>query len=85
MKLRNAELSLLKYFIMNEGLLLRREHILEEMWDSVGVFVEDNTLSVQISRLRQRLGKYHGEEYIETIRGMGYRWCQPVEKVVERS
>lgn len=81
LKLRKVELELLKYFMQNDGLLLRRERILERMWDSVGEFVEDNTLSVQISRLRQRIGKYGKEDYIETVRGMGYRWCQPVEKM----
>ena len=80
LKLRKVELELLKYFMQNDGLLLRRERILERMWDSVGEFVEDNTLSVQISRLRQKIGKYGKEDYIETVRGMGYRWCQPVEK-----
>lgn len=81
LSLRKMELELLKYFMQNNGILLRRERILEKMWDSVGDFVEDNTLSVQISRLRQRIGKYNGENYIETIRGMGYRWCQPVERI----
>ncbi len=57
---------------------MRREQILEYIWDKDGLFVEDNTLSVHISRLRKRIGKYQGEEYIETIRGIGYRWNQTI-------
>lgn len=81
LKLRRAELELLKYFMQNHGILLRREQILEKLWDSVDDYVEDNTLSVQISRLRQQIGKYEAGDYIETVRGMGYRWCQPVTEI----
>lgn len=81
LKLRRAELELLKYFMQNHGILLRREQILEKLWDSVEDYVEDNTLSVQISRLRQQIGKYETSDYIETVRGMGYRWCQPVTEI----
>ena len=80
LKLRRTEIILLKYFMQNHGILLRREQILESLWDSAGDFVEDNTLSVQISRLRGQIGRYgdEGREYIETVRGIGYRWCPPV-------
>lgn len=82
-KLRRTELILLKYFMQNHGILLRREQILERLWDSAGEFVEDNTLSVQISRLRQQIGHFGTEDYIETIRGLGYRWCQPVIEILK--
>lgn len=72
--LRKVEQELLKYFLDSNGRLLRREQILEYIWDSVGDIVEDNTLSVQLSRLRKQIGKYQGEDYIETLRGIGYRW-----------
>lgn len=75
---RKLEIELLKYFLESNGRLLRREQILEYIWDKDGLFVEDNTLSVHISRLRKRIGKYQGEEYIETIRGIGYRWNQTI-------
>ncbi len=77
--LRRVELELLKYFLESRGRLLRREQILDYIWDSVGDIVEDNTLSVQISRLRKQIGRYQGEEYIETIRGIGYRWNQEIK------
>ncbi|MBO5484927.1 MAG: response regulator transcription factor [Lachnospiraceae bacterium] len=80
LKLRRIEYELLKMFMQNEGILLRRERLLERMWDSAGEFVEDNTLSVQVSRLRERIGSWQGESYIETARGLGYRWRVNVEK-----
>jgi len=83
LKLRKTEITLLKYFMQNYGILLRREQILERLWDSVGEFVEDNTLSVQISRLRRQIGRFGTENYIETVRGLGYRWCQLVVQVIK--
>lgn len=82
--LRRLEAALLIYFMQSNGRLLRREQILEYIWDKDGLFVEDNTLSVHISRLRKRIGKYQGEEYIETIRGIGYRWNQTIYREGER-
>lgn len=81
LKLRRMELILLKYFMENHGILLRREQILGKLWDDAGEFVEDNTLSVNISRLRRRLGKWERTDYIETVRGLGYRWTFPVQLV----
>lgn len=81
--LRKLEIELLKHFLESSGRLLRREQILEYIWDKDGLFVEDNTLSVHISRLRKQIGKYQGEEYIETIRGIGYRWNQSIVREEE--
>lgn len=78
--LRKVEQELLKYFLESSGRLLRREQILEYIWDQSGEYVEDNTLSVQLSRLRKRIGKYKNQDYIETVRGIGYRWCHSIEK-----
>ena len=47
-----------------------KEQILQHIWDADGNFVEENTLSVNISRLRKKLG----ENRIRTIQGMGYLW-----------
>ena len=49
--------------------IVRRETLMEYLWDRWGQEIEDNTLSVTISRLRRKIGA----EYIETIRGFGYR------------
>ena len=47
-----------------------RERLLEALWDDGGRFVDDNTLSVHMSRLREKIGA----EHIRTIRGVGYQW-----------
>ena len=72
--IRRNELKLLSCFMENPGILISRERLLELMWDIDGEFVDDNTLSVAVSRLRKKIGKWNGVEYIETVRGIGYRW-----------
>jgi DNA-binding response OmpR family regulator len=64
------EYRLLLTFAQNRGRILSRAQILENIWDAAGSFVEDNTLTVYIKRLREKLG---GAAKIETVRGMGYR------------
>ncbi|GHU87457.1 DNA-binding response regulator [Clostridia bacterium] len=64
------EYRLLLVFAQNKGQILSRSQILESLWDAAGNFVEDNTLTVYIKRLREKLGSAAD---IETIRGMGYR------------
>ena len=56
------------------GMVITRDYLLEMIERQTGHFVEDNTLSVHIKRLRQKLGTYQGESYIDTLRGVGYRW-----------
>lgn len=72
---RQVELTALEYrllliFAMNQSKLLTRTQILEKIWDMDGNFVEDNTLTVYVKRLREKLGD---AVHIETVRGMGYR------------
>lgn len=72
---RQVELTALEYrllliFAMNQSKLLTRTQILEKIWDMEGNFVEDNTLTVYVKRLREKLGN---AIHIETVRGMGYR------------
>lgn len=74
LELRRNELKLLGFFTENPGILIPRQRLLELMWDIDGEFVDDNTLSVEISRLRKKLGRCKDKEYIDTIRGIGYRW-----------
>ena len=64
------EYRLLLTFASNKGQLLTREQILDSLWDTAGNFVEDNTLTVYVKRLREKLGD---NATIETIRGVGYR------------
>jgi len=70
LELTALEYRLLLTFASNKGRLLSRAQILENIWDAAGNFVEDNTLTVYIKRLREKLG---GAVNIETIRGVGYR------------
>jgi len=64
------EYRLLLTFASNKGQMLTRSQILENIWDSSGNFVEDNTLTVYIKRLREKLCDAVN---IETVRGIGYR------------
>lgn len=69
------EFDLLNILVANSGLIVRREMLLEKLWDNSGNFVEDGTLTVTVSRLKSKLGNdKSGKPYIETIRGVGYRW-----------
>ena len=68
-----AEYRLLLTFVRNRGQLLTRQQILNGMWDSAGDFVNDNTLTVYVKRLRKKLEQEGDEPVIQTVRGMGYR------------
>ena len=68
-----AEYRLLLTFVRSRGQLLTRQQILNDMWDSAGDFVNDNTLSVYVKRLRKKLEQEGDEPIIQTVRGMGYR------------
>lgn len=77
-ELRPVEYELLRIFIANPLMILKRGVLLDKMWDQNENFVDDTTLTVQVSRLRSQLGKYEGQDYIATVRGYGYRWSIPV-------
>ena len=54
--------------------MLSRGRLLEEIWDAAGEFVNDNTLTVYIKRLREKIEKDpQNPEYIRTVRGLGYK------------
>lgn len=67
-------LTLMEYRVLmtlvNARAIVPRERLLEVLWDDGGKFVDDNTLSVHISRLRDKIGA----EHIRTVRGVGYQW-----------
>ena len=69
-ELTALEYRLLLIFAANRSILLTREQILEKIWDASGNFVEDNTLTVYIKRLRDKL---KDAVTIQTVRGLGYR------------
>lgn len=67
------EYKLLLVFLKHRGQNLSRQQILDFLWDDVGDFVNDNTLSVYIKRLRKKLGDTEENQIIKTVRGIGYR------------
>ncbi len=74
----NLELTALEYrllldFINNRGCVLSRNRLLSDMWDISGDFVNDNTLTVYIKRLRDKIEKDPSDpKIIRTVRGLGY-------------
>ena len=70
-----TEYRILKYFLENKNQVLLKEQILSHVWDNGGKFVEENTLMVNIRRLRTKVEKDASHpEYIKTLHGMGYLW-----------
>ena len=68
------EYRLLLLFLSNQGIVLTRSRLLDELWDMAGEFVNDNTLTVYIKRLRKKIEADPAHpEYIKTIRGLGYK------------
>lgn len=71
------EFKLLEVFMRNPGQVLSREQILDNLWDMAGEYVDDNTLSVYIRRLREKIEREPSNpDYILTVRGFGYKWNQ---------
>ena len=68
--LSQSEYQLLLLLIRNKGKTVTRERILQQLWDSNGSYVNDNTLTVTMKRLREKL---HNPSCIKTIRSFGYR------------
>lgn len=67
------EYKLLLILLNNRGCVLSRTQLLENIWDVAGDFVEDNTLTVYIKRLRDKIEENPTEPvYIKTVRGLGY-------------
>ena len=75
---RDVYLSALEYrlllvFLSHRGKVLSRSQLLEEIWDAAGDFVNDNTLTVYIKRLREKIEEDPADpQIIRTVRGIGY-------------
>lgn len=73
-ELTAMEYRLLLILMNHKGMILSRNQLLENIWDVEGDFVNDNTLTVYIKRLRGKIETDPAEpEYIQTVRGRGYR------------
>ena len=74
-ELTSAEYRLLCLFMQNPKILLSRDQIIQKLWDCRERFVDDNTLAVYISRLREKIeNDPRNPSFLVTIRGMGYKW-----------
>ncbi len=75
LELTGAEYRLLCLLVRNAGRVVTRDVILNELWDDLGSFVDDNTLSVYVRRLREKVeDKPSQPRHLITVRGFGYRW-----------
>ena len=75
--LSKKEMQLLTYLFENGGQIVSKDSILEHVWDVDGQFVDENTVTVNISRLKNKLKT----DAISNVRGLGYIWT---EKVVRK-
>ena len=65
-----VEYQLLEYLMQNKGQTVTREKVLEQVWDLNGSYVNNNTLTVTMKRLRDKL---HQPSCLKTVRSVGYR------------
>ena len=71
-RLSKTEYELLAYFLRNKNQLLSREQLWKAVWGTKERYVDDTSISMAVSRLRQKLGTTG--EYLGTVHGMGYMW-----------
>ena len=74
LELSTITFALLMALVEGHGRVLTRDYLLMLIEDITGHVVEDNTLTAHLKRLRKTLGEYQNRKYIETLRGVGYRW-----------
>ncbi|MDE5700598.1 MAG: response regulator transcription factor [Lachnospiraceae bacterium] len=70
--LTKNELGILRLLVVNKGNVIPRDAIIDELWQS-DEFIDENTLNVNIVRLRKKLSEIGAPDYLETKRGLGYR------------
>ena len=71
-ELTGLEYRILLMLFTNKNKLVTREMLLDKIWDVAGNFVNDNTLTVYIKRIREKIGDSEGK-IVKTVRGIGYR------------
>lgn len=70
--LTKQEMKILHLLFLHAGVFVARMELVEYLWENQ-IFIDDNTLSVHVTRIREKLRSAGVEEFIETKRGMGYR------------
>lgn len=82
LQLTVMEFRLLATLMRNQGRVLSRQALLQSLWDDRGEYIDDNTLSVHMSHLRDKLESDLGDpKLIQTVRGVGYRFCPEANHV----
>lgn len=71
-ELTKNEMKILQYLFTHQGVYVSRMELIEHLWDNQ-MFIDDNTLSVHVARIREKLRGLGVADLIETKRGMGYR------------
>lgn len=75
--LSKTEIKLFKYLICNAEQVVTKAQLLNELWDNDGNFIDDNTIAVNIRRLREKIEENPSNpKYIKNIRGIGYTWAE---------
>ncbi|MCX7749520.1 MAG: response regulator transcription factor [Clostridia bacterium] len=78
--LTSMEFKLISVFMQNPLQVLGRDQILDKLWDMDGEYVDDNTLSVYIRRLREKVeDDPSGPKFIITVRRFGYKWAEKTQ------
>lgn len=71
--LSKTEQKLLKMLVLNKGVTMGRDDLIDRLWTDGAEFVDENALSVAIKRLRDKL---EAKDYIKTVYGLGYQWVK---------
>ena len=71
-ELTKNELRILQSLMENSGSIVTRDMLMTKIWESDD-YIDENTLSVNVNRLRKKLAEMGLEDYIVTKKGMGYR------------
>lgn len=79
-ELSKTEQKLLRYFIMNRGITLSRDTLIDRIWTDGAEYVDENALSVAVKRLRDKLSAH---QYIKTVYGVGYMWKKEQQEPYE--
>jgi two-component system, OmpR family, phosphate regulon response regulator PhoB len=73
-----TEYRLLEYFMLHPDRVYSREQLLDRVWGG-NVYVEERTIDVHIRRLRKALERFNADQYVQTVRGAGYRFSVRVD------
>ena len=70
-ELSKTEQKILRILVVNRGMTVKRNDLIDKVWTDGADYVDENALSVSIKRLRDKLG---AKENIKTVYGLGYSW-----------